>query len=91
MSIELTVQDQWVMRVLLHAGNMFVGERSIVAEAMDERPTLLPQDMVAAARKMLAAGYVERDEAGGYRPTRTGRKLKGIIPERPGVNIEYYG
>ena len=90
-SVEITVQDQWVLKVLFAAGSRFVLQETIVEEATAERPTLIPHDLVASLFRLQMYGFVETDGEGGYRGTARGRTLRGIVPERPGVNIEYYG
>jgi hypothetical protein len=89
-SLEITVQDQWVLKVLLR-GDRWVAEEAIIEEATMERPTLIPHELVASILKLQLVGYIEADGRGQHRITKRGKKLKGIIPERPGVNIEYYG
>jgi len=90
-SVEITLQDQWVLKVLLGAGDRWVGEEAIIEEATTERPTLLPHELVMAILKLQLMGYLETDGQGKLRISKKGRKLRDIIPERPGVNIEYYG
>jgi len=90
-SVEITVQDQWALKVLLAAGDRWVGEEAIIEEATTERPTLIPHELVMAILKLQLMGYIETDGQGKHRVTKRGRKVKDIIPERPGVNIEYYG
>jgi len=89
-SIEITVQDQWVLKVLLR-GDRWVPEEAIIEEATTERPTLIPHELVASILKLQLVGYIETDGQGKHRITKRGKKLKGIIPDWPGVNIEYYG
>ena len=90
-SVEITVQDQWVLKVLLRTPDRFVTQETIVEDATMERPTLIPHDLVAALFKLQMYGWVETDGEGAYRVTKRGRTLRDVIPERPGVNIEYYG
>ena len=89
--VEITAQDQWVLKVLLRARDRFVTQETIVEDATMERPTLIPHELVAALFKLQMYGWVETDGEGAYRVTKRGRKLRDIIPERPGVNIDYYG
>ena len=89
--LELMVQDQWVLKFLLLVRERHVAEEDIVAAVLEERPTLIPHEVVAAVHKLHLVGALERDEGGRYRVAPKARKLREVLPERPAVNIDYYG
>ncbi len=88
--MELTVQDQWVLKILFRLRRPAALEE-IVELALDERPGLLPHDLAAAVQKLVRSGMVKDLPPGRYAPTGRGRTVRSILPERPGVNIDYYG
>ena len=87
--LELTVVDQLALRslFLMDSGE----EDSIVSMVLDERPSTIPHEVPASLRKLALFRLVEQIEGGRYRVSRKGRELRRVIPERPGVNIDYYG
>ena len=88
--LELTVQDQWALKFLFLVRHP-VTDKEIVEAVMDERPTLIPHEVVAAIKKLHLVGALERDELGRYRIADKARKLKSVLQEQPSVNIDYYG
>ena len=90
-SVEITVQDQWILKVLFRARDRFVTRETIVEDCTAERPTLIPHELTAALFTLQMYGFVETDGEGAFRATKRGRKLRDVLPDRPGVNIEYYG
>ena len=90
-TLELTVQDQWVLKFLFLARGRAAGQEDIVAAVMEEKPTLIPHEVVAAIRKLRDLELLERDELGRYRAAAKAREIKSILQERPSVNIDYYG
>ncbi|MBI2886103.1 MAG: hypothetical protein HYY02_02720 [Chloroflexi bacterium] len=88
--LELTVADQWTLKLLFLAGDRFLSQQRVVEGVLAERPTLIPHEVAAALLKLHLAGALERSEA-GYRVAPGARKLKGILPENPSVNLDYYG
>lgn len=83
--------DQWVLKFLFLVRDKYIGEEDIVAAVLEERPTLIPHEVAAAVRKLHLVGVLEQDESGKYRVAPKARRLKDILPERPGVNLDYYG
>lgn len=77
--LELTLIDQWLLKILLR----------------DDKRALLVEDLVhevrGAIRKLALMEMLAREESGAYRIAHKGKKLKDILPERPSVNIDYYG
>ena len=89
--IELTVADQWVLKALFNAGkDRHVTEEHLVQEVLVELPTVPPQEVRDAARKLAVFGITEQNEIGAYKVAAKGRRLKGILPERPTVNMDIY-
>gem|GEM_PF-5844012 len=88
--LELTVQDQWALKFLFLVRHP-VSEKDIVEAVMEERPTLIPHEVVAAVKKLHLVGALEQDELGRYRIAAKARKLKSVLQEQPSVNIDYYG
>ena len=89
--IELTVSDQWILKILLRDDKRALEEQDLVHEVLEERPTQVPHDVQAAIRKLVLVGALLQEESGGYRVTPGAKRLKGILPDRPGVNMDYYG
>ncbi|GEM_PF-4120968 len=89
-SIELLVVDQQCLRALFD-GRGSQSDDQVAVAVLAERPELLPQEVQLSLLKLRRAGLVERDELARHRPTKTGRKLRSIVPIRATSNIVYYG
>ena len=89
--LELTVADQLALKFLFAVGGQYVPQNSIVEAVLIERPAFIPHEVLASILKLRLVGAVERNEQEQYRIAPKARKLKDILPDRPSVNMTYYG
>ena len=90
-SIELTMLDQWVLRVLFRGDRQrYVTEEIVVNSVLVERPASIPHEVRGAARKLAVYGLLEQDDVGAYRVSAKGRRLKDVVPVEPTVNMDIY-
>ncbi len=89
--IELTMLDQWVLRVLFRGDRQrYVTEETVVNSVLVERPATIPHEVRAAARKLATYGLVEQNDVAAYRASAKGRRLRDVVPAEPTVNIDIY-
>ena len=89
--LELTALDQWVLRVLFRGdGRAYLKEEDVAEAVLAERPALIPHEVRGAVRKMAVYGLAEQNDAGWYRASGRGRKLKDVVPLEPTVNMDVY-
>ena len=90
-AIELTVADQWVLKVLLRDDKRALLQQDLVHEVMEERPTLIPHEVRGAVQKLTITGALLQEESEAYHIAPRAKRLKSILPENPSVSIDYYG
>lgn len=88
--IHLLVVDQQAMRALFDARRS-LSDDEVMRAVLAERPELMREEVLASLLKLRQQGLVERDEVARYVPTKAGRQLRGIVPQRATSNIVYYG
>lgn len=83
--------DQWLLKILLRNDKRALLVDDLVHEVLEESPTVIPHEVRGAIRKLTLMEMLAQEESGAYRIATKGKKLKDILPERPSVNIDYYG